>query len=747
MFGTEVNSMISVFTKIIDLIFLNTRYYIPILLFMLAVMGTYKCYKVYKLPKYILYSMICICVDVFVTYVLYNVIKSRIILFVMAIILVGIILYAIWHYISISHTLRRVINFSDEERFDANFVEAWNLTYDLKTSVMTKKQLDKYNRYRIFLRAKLGCFHANEQELQIYENGDRCQKAFYHFIRFIQYLAMGEVQKAYDNIKEAEALSNGDIDKVLRSQILINRGVAYVQLGMYQDADDAFIRAISYCQKHNIKSSYLWNVLYSDYIFNKTRLNPDISMEEMDEILEQYKEYIDCKNIVEYINLFNTRLELLRQMKADRKKLNDVVHSVFDYVQNSNIPKLNRCVFEATTARIIWASALNPTYILEALSRDVDLLSKLPMPVRYDSYKNIELLFKDLHGNIVERYTSLKDRAVEYMQNEAERDLEGYRRSLPAEAVYQRYFCFYELAGIQKRNKQNYKWSVVEEYLKNASALYHENGLLIDEIMTKLALVDEASDVINCDEHLQFTRKDEMFRTLDEVEAMLPKLEQHPVINEIALRISFYSVALNDYLRCKNYYELYRKSSDQVSIDHYAPWVHKYHMDVIFYVRILYIVDSINKIIDHIDDFDLSPLAREWFAGFGKIGGDVIHLVIGLLIGFDNAVSLKECLLLDEANRIVDNYEWMNFPEFGLEIDVQNTDVIFFHPGQHPLENEKVKKCIFETVIELDKFSVEQQSALREVCKIITENMVSEAPTIDELKAAFNSVMLPKTII
>lgn len=665
----------------------------------------------------------------------------------MAIILVGTILYAIGYYISILHTLRRVINFSDEERFDANFVEAWNLTYDLKTSVMTKKQLDKYNRYRIFLRAKLGCFHANEQELQIYENGDRGQKAFYHFIRFIQYLAMGEVEKAYDHIKEAEALSNGDIDKVLRSQILINRGVAYVQLGMYQDADDAFIRAISYCQKHKIKSSYLWNVLYSDYIFNKTRLNPDISMEEMDEILEQYKEYIDCKNIVEYINLFNTRLELLRQMKADRKKLNDVVQSAFDCVQDSNIPELNRCVFEATTARIIWASALNPTYILEALSRDVDLLSKLPMPVRYDSYKNIELLFKDLHGNIVERYTSLKVRAVEYMQNEAERDLEGYRRSLPAEAVYQRYFCFYELAGIQKRNKQNYKWSVVEEYLKNASALYHENGLLIDEIMTKLALVDEASDIINCDEHLQFKRKDEMLQILDEVEAMLPKLKKHPVINEIALRISFYSAALNDYLRCKKYYELYRKTSDQVSIDHYAPWVHKYHMDVIFCVRILYIVDSINKIIDHIDDFDLSLLAREWFGGFGKIGGGVIHLVIGLLIGFDNAVPLKECLLLDEANRIVDNFEWMNFSEFGLEIDVHNTDVIFFHPGQHPLENEKVKKCIFETVIELDKFSVEQQRALQEVCKIITENMVSESPTIDELKAAFNSVMLPKTEI
>lgn len=477
------------------------------------------------------------------------------------------------------------------------------------------------------------------------------------------------------------------------------------------------------------------------------------------EVAEKWLESIatsrKCSTIQKYSTIYNKYIkpnwgESVIDELNQKEILKELPETAGESITKSILCIFNSilaCVFEATTARIIWASALNPTYILEALSRDVDLLSKLPMPVRYDSYKNIELLFKDLHGNIVERYTSLKDRAVEYMQNEAERDLEGYRRSLPAEAVYQRYFCFYELAGIQKRNKQNYKWSVVEEYLKNASALYHENGLLIDEIMTKLALVDEASDVINCDEHLQFTRKDEMFRTLDEVEAMLPKLEQHPVINEIALRISFYSVALNDYLRCKNYYELYRKSSDQVSIDHYAPWVHKYHMDVIFCVRILYIVDSINKIIDHIDDFDLSPLAREWFAGFGKIGGDVIHLVIGLLIGFDNAVSLKECLLLDEANRIVDNYEWMNFPEFGLEIDVQNTDVIFFHPGQHPLENEKIKKCIFETVIELDKFSVEQQSALQEVCKIITENMVSESPTIDELKAVFNSVMLPKTII
>lgn len=58
--------------------------------------------------------------------------------------------------------------------------------------------------------------------------------------------------------------------------------------------------------------------------------------------------------------------------------------------------------------------------------------------------------------------------------------------------------------------------------------------------------------------------------------------------------------------------------------------------------------------------------------------------MIGLLIGFDNAVPLKECLLLDEANRIVDNFEWMNFPEFGLEIDVQIL-MLYFPSGSAPI--------------------------------------------------------------
>lgn len=100
-----------------------------------------------------------------------------------------------------------------------------------------------------------------------------------------------------------------------------------------------------------------------------------------------------------------------------------------------------------------------------------------------------------------------------------------------------------------------------------------------------------------------------------------------------------------------------------------------------------------------------------------QIGGDVIHLVIGLLIGFDNAVSLKECLLLDEANRIVDNYEWMNFPEFGLEIDVQNTDVIFFHPGQHPLENEKIKKCILRRLLSWINLALNSRAHCRRFAK------------------------------
>lgn len=68
-------------------------------------------------------------------------------------------------------------------------------------------------------------------------------------------------------------------------------------------------------------------------------------------------------------------------------------------------------------------------------------------------------------GSIVEQYHELHKDAAEYMDQQALKDLEEYRKSLPQEAVYERCFCFQEEAGLQKNHPQTYRWEHVEKGL------------------------------------------------------------------------------------------------------------------------------------------------------------------------------------------------------------------------------------------------------------------------------------------
>lgn len=87
-----------------------------------------------------------------------------------------------------------------------------------------------------------------------------------------------------------------------------------------------------------------------------------------------------------------------------------------------------------------------------------------------------------------------------------------------------------------------------------------------------------------------------MQQFMEEVEKMLPMLQEHPIINEIALRMSFYAYRMDDYERCKKYYGEYRRTRHLVSIEQYALWMHAYLMVVSFVVRVLYILDTIRKL-------------------------------------------------------------------------------------------------------------------------------------------------------
>jgi len=777
----EEKGMMSILLKILEELIGGTRFLLPFFVLLLAVAGILAVHqRLWPMPKYLLLSAMAESCGLFGLAVLLmienegnqsNLPKAEQLaqwsLGLAILILMILILIAggcAGKYIRIRKVLKSVLNDSQKESFEHNPIRAWRKLDELKPSQMTQGQKRQYERYRMYLRASLGNFNANERELMQMENGDRKQAAFFHFMRFFQYWSAGDMETAAEHIQKAEIMCDADTELLIRAQILINRGVGYVGLGLYKDADDAFTRAIRFCEKHKIRDKHLWTTIYYNYVFNQTRLKPDIAQEKWKAELEQLKTYLDMELPMDYLAYADVELELLRQTNADKSMLEENVYYTFDYLKMCHIPDHNRCMLEASMARIIWSARLNPTYILEALAEDLELLLKMPMPARYNCFKQIDLFFADLNGPIVNRHEKLKQSAYWYMTSQAAQDLEEYRRSLPSEAVYERCFCFEELAGIQKRREHEYQWDVVKENLENAMALYHENGLELKEIMCKLTLMDEASGIMNRDEQLHLLRKEEMEQLVKEVEALFPRIRQHPVKNEVALQLSFYCSTMDDYERCKRYYEIYRETGRLISMNHYAPWMHRYYMAVCFVVRTLYILETVKKLSDTEELPTENALVQEWFRDFGKGDGEREAFVLGRMLGFEKLVWLKRAAWKDDTTGQPVYHAWLVFGELKLEIDVTYPDLtedsentpIFFVMGRHPMENgdsrlireKRRKNLLAEPAVQtgtfgLGNFSLEIQQAILEICQLLEQHLPPQCPSVEELKRTYCDVMLP----
>lgn len=343
--------MIDLLLTLVEQAFGGTNLYIPTILMMLAIGIIYLINKNWlQMPRYMLGTVISEIVGAYFLFmigfgmrILYREPKPEAKEFLKSLygicfLILGIMIILAYRCIRIYWGMRRELKVSrlhaHPESYDYNLMEAWKCLEKLLPSKMTKKQKESYERYKMFLRTQMGSFHANEQ------------------------------------IRKAEVLCNAETDSIIRSQILINRGVAYVLTKAYKDAEDAFEKAIRFCEENSMQVSELWTILYYNYVFNKTRLHPDMAYEEWKAELDILKEHLDIGKPQEYIAYRNVELELLCKTGADRSKLEENVRDTLTYIRNSKMPDRNRCMLEASVARVIWSLRLNPVHILQALNAD-----------------------------------------------------------------------------------------------------------------------------------------------------------------------------------------------------------------------------------------------------------------------------------------------------------------------------------------------------------------------------------------
>lgn len=176
-----------------------------------------------------------------------------------------------------------------------------------------------------------------------------------------------------------------------------------------------------------------------------------------------------------------------------------------------------------------------------------------------------------------------------------------------------------------------YDWNEFLKTMQSAQRLYKENELLADAALCDLDIMDEATSELNIDSNLKSLHIDTMKASVQEIEGILPDLMEHPILNEIYLRLSIYCFAMDDIEKSKEYYEKYQQLGN-FSITHFTPWLRGKYSVMSLYMLVIGYIEAVDRIVGK----DLSgemPLIQDWFRGFHERNGYYEAIVFGRLLG------------------------------------------------------------------------------------------------------------------
>lgn len=511
-----------------------------------------------------------------------------------------------------------------------DIISAWKKLNEIPLSNLTPGIKKKYLERCLFVLLLLGDLEKAERYLS--QLGVTDGPLFYFFHGFKQ-MSAGDIVRAGESMMKAEKCCQQNTPPQLYIQILNNRGVLYVCQGNYQEADYYFKQAIAAAGQNKKMNMEILEPVYYNYCFNLCRIREDMKRGDWKKILEEYRDLLDMGKAKAFISVCNIELELLRQTEENTQETEIWIQEQFLQTLKYGLTEQERCVYEGSMARIVCSMRFNPTNCLEALEKDREKLSGLPMPARYRTWKEIDLLFRDLYDDrLLGQYHDLDRAAENYMAFQAEKEIQNYIDSLPAEAVYER--CHYrkELAGMKRMHIEEYRFEKVKQMLEDITAVYEENHLEIDALDTRMAILDEGTFALNLTEHHKPIYAAEMQNQMQLVEAKLEKMIQHPKTAEYALRLCFYCCHLDEYQKCLMYFKRFEEAG--LSLSHFAPWLRNYYSFCSVVIRILKFADAIEQVRRERSKLEIYEEAvQNWFEQFPFSDGFHASLLLGRFMG------------------------------------------------------------------------------------------------------------------
>lgn len=573
-----------------------------------------------------------------------------------------------------------------------------------------------------------------------------CQRkgAFYHFALHILAFRLGDLKTSFFEIQAAEDSDDLRDDPFLQFQVIMNHGVCYAAENNYHLADEYYNRAIAFYNDHHLQDEDILGTFYYNLVFNRLRLSPDTT--DWQTALDEYQSRLDMKKTDAQIRMLNLRLELLRQTEAPREVMDDLLQGAFSTIKGGKLPIKNQVFFSSSAARVTWAAKVNPIPFLKFLNDNISVIESLPANQRYRVYAELDILFHDFHEPSSDSFASLKNRASDYLQIEAESDLQRWQNSLPEEAIYERCDCFRKMA-ILCRNRIPYNWERVVSFQQNAIRLYHDNELYLDELCTRQDVMDEMLDERNRDEDYRPIYINEMREQLSSAEKLLSQLAGHPALAESYIRLGCYCLDLDKYEQSLRYVRLFRNTG--ISVQNFAPWLRRYYASLLLHARVILFDQAIKEASADKRLCSFDENVQNWFNTYPQHDGLVDALLLGRFLSIPVG---KTKVWIPNGEIEPKGHTWLWIPKLEINIDLtypQFADdrlcrCMFFYKNRHPFEAEtsltlqasqQNSPLIFEgiTYSRLDDgLSKETHALLDTIYDFLCEHSPNDCPTMAE---------------
>ena len=631
-----------------------------------------------------------------------------------------------------------------------NFLERWKSLKSFPTCFLFESQKEKFINYKIHTLINLGSTAKAENYVTklLEDNAKLCKKD--KTLVKTPFLLLLEIEKAYlsgDIERQIEVSSqavNAITEKtpaLFQHQFYINKAIAYYYQHDYINADNSFLQALKSIEEKKIKDRNLIFLFYKDYLRNKVCLNSNFS--EIKNILYDVKKYIRNNNSEDWMHYFDIELTVLQQTAAPLNDVEKNIEASLQKVEELKLKEYEKFIYTVKIARIITSYHSNPEHCIYMLAGKSHCLKKISFPERHYIFKDLDYLFKELRGQILEYVKDLMVETKKYFTQTAEFEINNFLKTLPDEAVSYRIYFLKELSSLNKYSSTIPDFHKIKKYLTSAINLCDENRLAFNAMSLRLCIADEALAPYNLENLIKSKYEKEIKEVIEIVSSFATNLKTCSEEAEFDFRLAYYCLFIRDYEKHKFFFERYIKTN--FPKDYFASWCKRY----IETCSLTYSILTLLEILEEVSNTpalqtEMTDDTKSFLQSFSTSNGFDLSIIMGFFIGRN--FLIKHCIIThDSKNNVSTEHCWLVLPELGLEIDPlyknfqkdEYNDCIFFTLDHHPLqtkesftaksvENIVTREIAYNSIAYNDTF----KASFKQLQKVINKKIEEKAESL-----------------